>query len=81
MGPLEIVFGPIEVDTSETVEKVKIKNLWRGAVPAFVLYLIALFVAVFKLPKNDKVTLQIVLAFALVFRVILVPFPPILDRV
>ena len=77
--PFERVLGVIPVDAGETNEQVKIANLFRGLIPAYAFYLVAIFVVIRLLKPNDPDGLRITLLFAVTFRLVLFPFPPILE--
>jgi hypothetical protein len=78
-APVEKLLGPVPEDTDQTKQRVKIANLLRGFVPAFGLYVAACGLVLFSLPPGDRRVLRTVLAFGLLFRVTLAPFPPILE--
>lgn len=77
--PVELVFGAIREDNAVTREQVKVANLMAGFVPAFILHLCASWLILFRLPTNDRRVMRLVLGAAVVFRLTLVPFPPILE--
>ena len=77
--PFETLFGSIHEDTSLTREQVKVANLLTGFVPAFLLHVFATWLVLFRLPTNDRRVLKLLVGAAIVFRVTLVPFPPILE--
>lgn len=77
--PLEAVLGSISEDQTGTGERVKILNLMRGWIPAVLLYMAACGLVMRRLPAGRGPTLRVVLGFAVMLRVTLVPFAPILE--
>lgn len=78
-APVEAIFGAIYEDNTLTREKIKVYNLMTGFLPAFLLHLFASWLVFFRLPTNDRRVLKLIFCGAVLFRLTLVPFPPILE--
>lgn len=78
-APMEALLGAVREDNTLTREQMKVFNLMLGFLPAFALYLGACGLVMFRLPANDRRVLRLVVCAAVIFRITLVPFPPILE--
>lgn len=78
-SPIEALAGPIPDDGESTRERMKILTFFWALLPAMVTYLVALHRVVRRFPAGDRFAIRVTLGFAVAFRLVLAPFPPILE--